>query len=773
MRIRVKLMLLVICLGLALVVNLAALGWLAGVVAVVQRTLEDVSRQQVVAVQMQTRLRDGEAALYRYLIEGEAGFAAQFAEQLRSFEAQIANYQAQAKTAEESGWADTLNLTHQEAARIGTELIELRDAQSGDLEKLETAQIELDTLLLGPVLAARPTDVAYQDIVIGQHENLRAAFLAVSAFLASPEETEPARFTEAVVDFQQYHRQFTALAQTPQEQTWVEAIGASFAEVESLGVRLINVREQQQTQFANFAAVLFRANEDILAGQIQPHAERALADARTDLQSALDSAVRVSLLFGLSASLLAAVIALPLFRQLNIAILALLRGAERVAAGNLSQPVPGLARDELGQLAGAFNAMMSDLAERERGLKARLSELEALRQVSLQITSTLDPGQVLDTIAASTLALVRATEVRIYVCDPAGGALGYAAHKRRDGSGRPGLPKAPRADGIVATAARTRQAQVINRAEVHPLFDTPEARQWGLKAAAALPLNLSNRVLGVLNVAYDDRETFSDDDLRTLSLLADQAAIALENARLYTSLSDRENRLQDLARKLAHVQEEERRLIGLDLHDGLTQILLSANMHLNTLDSLANGLEGQLRTELALGRARLQEAINEARQVAAELRPTVLEDFGLVGGLRHYAAELSRRENWQLEFSAQPGEVKLPATLERAVFRIAQEALSNARKYASSTRIRIVLQMLDNDLRLEVQDWGQGFDEATLSKESQRLGIVGMRERAALLNGECWVNSQPGAGTLIQVRVPLQPQWHVQSTTKLRPPVET
>jgi signal transduction histidine kinase len=362
--------------------------------------------------------------------------------------------------------------------------------------------------------------------------------------------------------------------------------------------------------------------------------------------------------------------------------------------------------------------------------------------------------------------------VRIYVCDPAdppslsasravrgrdSGTLRYAAHKRRDDGQRPGLPKAPRADGIVATAARTRQAQVINRAEAHPLFDTPEARQWGLKAAAALPLNLSDRVLGVLNVAYDDREAFSDDDLRTLSLLADQAAIALENARLYTSLSDRENRLQHLAHKLAHVQEEERRLLGLDLHDGLTQILLSANMHLNTLDSLATGLEGQLRAELALGRARLQEAINEARQVAAELRPTVLEDFGLVGGLRHYAAELSRRENWQLEFSAPPGEVKLPATLERAVFRIAQEALTNARKYANSGRIRIALQMLGNDLRLEVQDWGQGFDEATLSKESQRLGIVGMRERAALLNGECRVNSQPGAGTLVQVRVPLQP----------------
>jgi signal transduction histidine kinase len=307
----------------------------------------------------------------------------------------------------------------------------------------------------------------------------------------------------------------------------------------------------------------------------------------------------------------------------------------------------------------------------------------------------------------------------------------------------------------MATAARTGQPQVVSQASTHPLFNTPDMRPWGIKAAAALPLKLGERALGVLNVSFDDRDTFGEDELRILGLLADQAAIALENARLYQSLADRETRLQTLAQKLADVQEEERRLIGLDLHDGLTQLLLSANMHFDTLASLAHNLDNQTQAELNLGRARLHEAINEARQVVSELRPAALEDYGLVGGLRHYVTELSQREKWQLEFSAPPGEIKLAPAIEAAIFRIAQEALTNTRKHAAAGRVRVALQLEAAELHLQVQDWGQGFNLAAISEESRRLGLVGMRERAALLNGECRVTSQPGQGTRIWVHIPL------------------
>jgi signal transduction histidine kinase len=423
-----------------------------------------------------------------------------------------------------------------------------------------------------------------------------------------------------------------------------------------------------------------------------------------------------------------------------------------VAAGDLSAPVTLVGADELGQLAQTFNGMMADLAARERRLTARLSELEVLRQVSLQLTSSLDPDRVLDTIASSALRLVSATEVRIFVHNRQ--QLEFAASASADSAeGRP--PRVPRDDGITATAATTGQPQVINNAAQHPLYTTAETKDWGIRAAVAFPLKQGDLVTGVLGVSLNDRDSFSDDNLRILQLLSDQAAIALENARLYERLAVREARLRTLAEQLSHIQEEERRLIGLDLHDGLTQLLLSANMHLDTLAALTNGLDAQAAGELRMGRARLREAIKEARWVVSELRPATLEDFGLVSGLRQYATELSELEDWQLEFVADLGRVKLNPAVETAIFRITQEALTNARKYARPERVRVSLHIDEGDLLLEVRDWGHGFQLNSLTEESHHLGLIGMRERATLLGGDLRVESQPGEGTRIVARIPL------------------
>jgi signal transduction histidine kinase len=756
MRIRVKLLLLVVLMGLALLVNLLALGFLARTVPTALKAVQEVGvRQQLIAVQMQAQLRDAEAALYRYLMEGETGFTTQFREQLQNFERNVTTYQAQAIHEEERTWAESLHATHQQAVEIGSDLIRLRDMQAAELLALETAWTELSTLLTGPVRAARQTDVAYQEVTRGMHNNLRDMFLVVTSYLTSPAETETVRFTEAVVGFRQQCERFRALGMTTQELAWAREIDHSFDEIQTLGSRLISRRGQLQIQFANFAAMLFHAGEEVLVGQIQPQAARNLAMVEQQLLSTLNFAVAASLVIALSISVLVGAVTLPLLRQMDAGILVLLQGARRVAIGNLDEPVRVASHGELSQLAEAFNAMMTDLATRERHLKARQSELEALRQVSLQLTSTLDPDRVLDTITNSALSLVDATEVHIFIGDPPGDTLKFAASAWRDEAEH--LPaRQPRADGLVATAARTGQPQVVNNADMHPLFDTPEARSWGIKAAAAFPLKPGDQSLGVFNISFDDRCTLSKDDLRILDLLADQAAIALENAWLYKNLAERETRLHTLAQKLVKVQEEERRLVGLDLHDGLTQLLLSANMHLNTLAALSNGLKDQARAELALACVCLRKAIEEARRIVSELRPAVLEEYGLIGGLGHYVNEMAQAENWEVEFTADPTQIKLDPGIEMAIFRITQEALTNVRKHAGTNQIRVDLRASDTDFNLIVQDWGRGFNPTDIFEDDQRLGLVGIHERAALLGGECQIESQPGQGARVWVRVPIR-----------------
>jgi len=755
MSIRKKLMILAIVLGSALLINLLALIFLARTVGSGLETVEEVGiQQQVIALQMQAQIRDAEAALYRYLMEGEPGFAVQFEDQLRSFGQVVASYRSIATTGEEREWAVTLDDAYQDAAEVGAQLIQLRDQQTADLVALETQQAALSRLLAGPIRASGLAEAAYQESVSGMIGNLQEMSLAVISHLALPVETEGVRITDAMVGFRDDLQQFSTLAASENDLAWADELEASFGRIERLGSKLISGRDLQQAQFATFAAGLFYVGQEVLEGEIQPYAAANLSVARQQLMSAIDATITASIFVVITVSAIAAAVSLPLLRRIQVSMVALLQGAERVASGDLDHPVLVDGQDEFARLAEAANAMMKDLDARQRHLQARLSELEALRQVSLQLTSTLDLDTVLDTITSSAQSLLAAEGAHIFMCDDTGMNPVLAASSGLD-EAKHIPPRAPRDHGLVATTARSGESQVVNSADEHPLFNTSEARAWDIEAAAAFPLKLGDRVLGVLNVALQDRRAFGEDDLRILGLLADQAALALENARLYKSLSNKENRLQEMVKTLAHVQEEERRLVGLDLHDGLIQLLLSSNMHLDTLTSMSSAFEDPAKSELSVGHTRLREAIEEARRVVLELRPTALEDFNIVEGLRHYSVEMSESEHWRLEFAAELGEAKIEPAIEAAIFRIAQEALNNIRRHAHAKRVLIELGNKGKDLILQIRDWGRGFDLDELRRDNNRIGIVGMHERAALLGGEFTVESRPGEGTKVLVRVPL------------------
>lgn len=756
MRIQTKLLMLTAFWGLALAVNLTALGYLARTIpAALQRAERMSISQQRAALQMRAELRDAEAALYRYLMEGEPGFVTQFEHHLQRFESHLRDYEGLAHSDIELAWVEQLWQNYGAAQEVGRSLIALRDQQSADLQKLESARYTANLLLAGPMPASRVHDTSYQKAVSDMQTNLQAMLLAVTAYLNSPQMEERTRFSEAAIRYYQAEQRYKLLATTAQEKDWDRTLNESFAHIQGIALRLINERDKQLAEFANFAAILFHMGQELLVENIQPATEQNLNQTWADLLETVRFIMLTSLLTSALVFIVAVVLTTPLIREMNTGIRALLAGADRVTAGKLAEPVPLPGGFELRRLARTFNSMMQELSSRERRLKQRLSELEALRQVSLQLTSTLDPEVVFETIAEAALRLVSAEEVHIFMSEAQPLNLRFVASAWQQ-KPYPPSPRPPRADGLVMQVARSGELVLVNHAQSHPLFASAQAQTWDIHAAAGLPLTVGQKVVGVLHVVVRDRETFSDDDLRILDLLADQAAVAIENTRLYGEVAEREAHLQTVLQKLAHVQEEERRLVGLDLHDGLIQLLISANMHLNTLESMTEGLSSQARAELAVGHARLQAAIDEARRVIAELRPAALEELGLVDGLRQYAATMSQHENWQLEFITDlPEGLEIPVDLEIALFRIAQEALANARKHASTRQIRLELQLEGSDLVLQVQDWGQGFTVGALPAEDARLGLLGMQERAAMFDGAFNLETGPGAGVHITVRIPL------------------
>ena len=276
-------------------------------------------------------------------------------------------------------------------------------------------------------------------------------------------------------------------------------------------------------------------------------------------------------------------------------------------------------------------------------------------------------------------------------------------------------------------------------------------------ASIVLPLRVRDRVIGVLEV-YGPEHLAESRAVETFASLATQAATALENARLYEELAERGRQLHDLVRRLLTTQEEERRRVAYDIHDGLAQTAAAAYQHLQIF---ARGYPpGSARARGVLEEAveLVRQTVGEARQVIADLRPTVLDDLGLAAAV-HLQVETLRAEGWEVGYEEALGDERLPTEVETALFRVAQETLTNVRKHArASRRAHVTLHRLGGTIRLLVRDEGSGFRSDEVMNgggPGERVGLSGMRERISLLGGRFEIHSEPGTGTSVLAEVKL------------------
>ena len=214
-----------------------------------------------------------------------------------------------------------------------------------------------------------------------------------------------------------------------------------------------------------------------------------------------------------------------------------------------------------------------------------------------------------------------------------------------------------------------------------------------------------------------------------------------------------------IERKRARLLEEERQHVAYELHDGLAQVAASVHQHLQAFASHYRPRSPQARKELDRALELAQYSVREARRLIAGLRPTALHDFGLAAALR-LQIETLRTEGWTISYDETLGSERLSPTIETTLFGVAQEALTNIRKHARTTKARIALERQESKIRLEVQDWGCGFEPLTVHREAllgEHLGLRGMQERVELVGGHLTISSQPDAGTLVVVEIPSLP----------------
>lgn len=219
-------------------------------------------------------------------------------------------------------------------------------------------------------------------------------------------------------------------------------------------------------------------------------------------------------------------------------------------------------------------------------------------------------------------------------------------------------------------------------------------------------------------------------------------------------------RTSGVGTQVIKAQEEERRRIAREIHDGPAQAMANIVLRAEICEKTMDTGKGDLKVELADLKRLAKDCLKEVRRIIFDLRPMTLDDLGLAPTLTRYCEELAKQVPFQIRFVVYGKERRLDAGVEAALFRLVQEALTNARKYAKPFKVEVKVEFLPGLVRTVVEDDGVGFDPASLErtqgKKSEHFGLLGMRERVQLFDGELTVTSAPGKGTTVIAQVPVE-----------------
>ncbi len=367
------------------------------------------------------------------------------------------------------------------------------------------------------------------------------------------------------------------------------------------------------------------------------------------------------------------------------------------------------------------------------------TQLESLNEVAVALVSEIELVPLLDLVADRLRELLHADSVSIAL--PHGDGMRIEAAAGLDTGNVVGMLIPP----------RSKTMRVLERAHserVDSVLDDPEidqetARRMQMRTALYVPLVLRGTAIGVVTARdkHGPDPRFSAEDVRLAEVFAQRATVAVDLSRRVA---------RDALKRVVATQELERRRLARELHDETGQALTSILLGLRTVEE-ARGDE-DLRAAVTEVRELVRSTLQDVRQLAVELRPTALDDFGLVPALERLTEAFGEQTGMAVTFGSTLGE-RLPPEIETALYRIAQEALTNVVKHARARSVSIVLGEKPDAATLVVEDDGGGFDPAR--PRDGGLGLLGMRERMELVGGRLTVESRPGAGTTLVAEVPI------------------
>jgi signal transduction histidine kinase len=378
---------------------------------------------------------------------------------------------------------------------------------------------------------------------------------------------------------------------------------------------------------------------------------------------------------------------------------------------------------------------------------------EAIRSAAIALTKSLDLDTVLAALLEHLRRLVPFDRARVMLLERE--SLLCVRVVRTGGDTKflsaGGSMFDPAGNPVVRNLLAGGKGTVIADTHIHADWG-PRMRPEFERSWMGVPLVSGGKPIGLYSLSHAQAAFFQEEHLRLAEALSAPASVAIENAMLFEQLRTERERLQTLSRQLVDLQENERRAVARELHDEAAQVLTSVKIGLRLIEQTSNEPAVVSR---AVQLQHTAEGVQETlHRLAANLRPASLDHLGLVAALGQLVESLSGSSGANLEFETIGLEGdRFPSRVETDLYRIAQEAVTNAVRHAGAKEIGVVLERRNGRLRLIVEDDGCGFDPAGAERDG-RLGLVGIRERAAALGGTLLVESSSGSGTTVVVEAP-------------------
>jgi len=395
--------------------------------------------------------------------------------------------------------------------------------------------------------------------------------------------------------------------------------------------------------------------------------------------------------------------------------------------------------------------------KRERDLHRHHREAVALHEIGRAITSSFDIDHVLHTIVSNTFWVLEFQFAAVAIVGSDGSSLQWK-HVLGKRTSSIATTVLYRGKGFAGTIAQSGEPLVLHGMvddAIQNDDDFSMLRAAGISSVVGVPLVDRKNLLGILVGGYREHHVITENDIRLISNLAAQTALALENASLYQSTVDHSKNLKALSTRLEKIQEEERARLSRELHEGIGQVLSAMRLQ---LESLKKETSNNGREKIDRLTSLIDETSAEIKQLAFDLRPSVLDDFGLMEAVKLYAKRFSERTRIKFHCQFEDNLDRFEPAVEATLYRILQEAMLNIATHSGSQSASLRLGRRGSILLFDVIDDGIGFDverAASRAKGKPRIGLFNMRERVKSLHGTIDIRSAVGRGTHIHIEIPV------------------